>query len=56
MLDSGVWKMEESLEEWVMSSRGGGLPGPFDVGDWMRTERLVMGDLTEREETLAWKM
>jgi hypothetical protein len=28
----GEW-MEESLEELVMNSRGGGLPGPSDVGD-----------------------
>jgi hypothetical protein len=55
MEEETEWR-EELLEESVTDSRGGGLDGPFEIGDWIRTERSVTGDLTVKGEVLAWKM
>jgi hypothetical protein len=48
------WR-EELLEESVTDLRGGGRVDPSEIGDWMRTEQLVTGDLIEKGEALAWK-
>jgi hypothetical protein len=46
----------ELLEEWVMESGGGGLPGPGNDGDWIGTVKATeRGEQMEHSSVLTWK-